>query len=138
MRVEANSSASFAEKKENIFAVWLEWQFYEVPRFLLQIWANYFIFAVNFFSFTLLVKTFFSPWRRYRWRYPRGFDIGEFFSTLISNFFSRILGALMRVVLIVAGICFQLFVALSGLIIFIAWLFLPLIVIAGFLFILIY
>jgi len=123
---------------DNIFTTWLKWQFYEMPKFLLQAWNNYFLFSVNYFSFTLLLKTLFSPWRRYRWRYPRGFDLGEFFGTLISNFFSRILGALMRVVLIIAGIFFQLFVVIAGLIIFIAWFSLPFIVVTGFLFILIH
>ncbi len=122
-------------RRQNIFTVWFLWQFYEVPKFLFQVWNNYFLFATNYFSFTLLLKTFFSPWRRYKWRYPRGFDLGEFFSTLISNTFSRILGAMMRTVLIVAGIFFQVFVAVSGLIIFIAWLLLPFIILTGFLFI---
>jgi len=126
------------DNRENIFITWLLWQFYEMPKFLLRVWNNYFMFASNYFSFTLLLKTFFAPWRRYKWRYPRGFDIGEFFSTLISNSFSRILGALMRTFLIIAGLFLQIFVALAGLIIFVGWLLLPLIIIAGFLFFLTY
>lgn len=124
--------------RENIFTTWFLWQFYRMPKFLLQVWNNYFMFAVNYFSFTLLLKTFFSPWRKYRWRYPRGLDIGELFSTFISNIFSRILGAIMRTFLIIAGICSQAFVAVFGLVIFVAWLLLPLIIIAGFLFVLAY
>jgi hypothetical protein len=124
--------------KQNILSMWLFWQFYEMPKFLLQIWNNYFIFATNYFSLTLLLKTFFSPWRGYRWKYPRGLDLQEFFNTLISNTFSRILGALMRIVLIITGIFLQIFVAVFGLIVFMAWLLVPFIVIAGFLFVFIY
>jgi hypothetical protein len=122
-----------ASEKQNIFILWFLWQFYEMPVFLLQVWKNYLMFAANFFSVPLLLKTFFSPWRRYNWRYPKGFDLTEFFNTLISNAFSRFLGAFMRIILIVMGILFQIFVALAGLIFFLGWILIPFIAIAGFL-----
>ena len=93
------------------------------------------MFATNYFSVILLLKTFLSPWRRYNWRYPKGFDVVGFFSTLISNTFSRFLGALMRIILIIIGILFQIFVVVAGLLIFLAWVFLPVIIVAGFIFV---
>ena len=125
-------------RQENIFVEWFLWHFYEMPKFLLQVWQNYFMFATNYFSVILLLKTFFSPWRRYRWRYPKGFDLGEFLSVFISNSFSRILGSMMRVVLIIVGICFQIFVLTAGIIVLLLWLLLPFIIIAGFLIFLFY
>lgn len=124
-----------ANNKENIFITWFLWQFYEMPKFLFSVWNNYMMFATNFFSVKLLLKTFFAPWRRYKWNYPKGLDIAEFFNTFISNAFSRFLGAMMRTVLIIVGILLQVFVAMAGLIIFVGWLFVPFIIIAGFLFI---
>ncbi|MEI7424613.1 MAG: hypothetical protein WCK10_00635 [Candidatus Staskawiczbacteria bacterium] len=122
-------------EKNNILMVWLRWHFLEVPNFLLGVWKNYILFALNYFSVPLLLKSLFSPWHRYRWNYPRGFDIGEFFTTLISNTFSRFLGALMRIILIIVGLIFQIFVILFGSIIFLLWVFIPFIVIAGLIFI---
>jgi len=127
-----------SNNKENIFTAWLLWQFLEMPKFLLHAWNNYFIFATNLFSLPLLLKTLFAPWRKYKWRYPRGFDAMEFFGTFVSNIFSRIIGCIMRIILIVAGILFQVFVAIAGLIIFICWILAPFIIIAGFLFIIIF
>jgi len=123
-------------KENNIFIEWFLWQFFEMPGFLLEIWKNYLMFATNLFSVPLLLKTFFAPWRKYNWRYPKGFDVVEFFNTLISNIFSRILGAIMRVTLIIAGILFQIFVVVAGFIIFIVWLLAPIVAIAGILFVL--
>ena len=120
--------------EQNIFMDWLLWHFYEMPVFLLEVWKNYILFALNYFSLPILLKSFFAPWRRYKWDYPNGFNLSEFFSTLVSNTFSRILGAIMRIVLIVAGILFQIFIILFGAVIFLAWALSPLIVIAGFLF----
>jgi hypothetical protein len=123
-------------KKQSILILWFLWQFYEMPKFLIGVWVNYFIFASNLFSIPSLLKTFFSPWRRYKWQYPRGFDIGEFFSTFVSNLISRILGAIMRIVLIIVGILFQIIVVISGLVFLLGWLLMPLIIVFGFLIIL--
>jgi len=125
-------------ERQDIFISWILWQFYEMPKFLFGIWNNYFMFATNLFSVTLLLKTLFSPWRRYNWAYPKIFDIKEFFNTLISNIFSRFLGAMVRSVLIILGILLQIFVAVAGLIIFLAWILFPFIIVFGFLFILIF
>lgn len=125
-------------KDQDIFISWILWQFYEMPKFLFGVWGNYLMFATNLFSVPLLLKTFLSPWRKYTWSYPKAFDIKEFLNTLISNIISRILGAVVRTVLIITGIIFQIFIVATGLIIFLGWIFLPFIIIFGFLFILIY
>jgi hypothetical protein len=125
-------------KEKNILASWFLWHFFEAPKFLLGVWKNYILFALNYFSLPALLKSLFSPWRKYKWVYPKGFNVVEFFNTLISNFFSRIIGAIMRIFLILAGILFQIFIILAGAIIFLAWIFIPLIIIAGFLFVFIY
>ena len=127
-----------AVKKEDILISWILWQFFEMPKFLLKVWANYFVFASNLFSLPLLLKTFFAPWRKYRWTYPKGFNIGEFFNTLVSNTISRVLGAIMRIILILTGIICQVLVAVFGFIIFLGWLISPFIILFGFLFVLIY
>lgn len=121
-------------KGQNIFIEWLSWHFCEIPLFLLQVWKNYIMFALNYFSLPTLLKSLFAPWRRYSWNYPRGFDVGEFFSTLISNLFSRLLGALVRISLIFIGVLFQIFVILAGIVIVLLWTLLPLIIMCGFLF----
>ena len=115
--------------------MWAVWHFSEMPRFLLGVWKNYILFALNYFSLPILLKSLFAPWRRYRWSYPKGFNIGEFFSTLISNIFSRIIGAMMRIVLILVGFLLQIFVVLLGAVVFLFWVLLPFIIIAGLIFV---
>ena len=124
--------------RDNIFLTWFFWHFYGVPKFLLRIWKNYILFASNYFSLPVLLKSLFSPWRRYKWNYPKGLDVGGFLSTIISNGVSRIMGAIMRIFLIIFGFIFQIFIIFAGLIIFLLWIFIPIIVIAGFLFVFIY
>ncbi len=127
-----------ATRQQNIFVAWFFWYFYEMPKFLLEVWKNYIIFAVNYFSFLALLKSFFSPWRRYRWMYPKNFDIVEFFNALISNTFSRVLGAMMRAVLIVFGLILQVFVIVVGLVVILLWAIAPFFVVACLLFAFVY
>jgi len=119
-------------QRKNIFYLWFFWHFAEMPKFLLEVWKNYILFALNYFSLPALAKSLFAPWRKYRWNYPRFFDVGEFLTTVISNMFSRLIGAFMRLILIVVGIFFQIFVLLAGVTVFLFWVVTPFIIIVGF------
>ncbi len=121
-------------QKQNILFHYLGWQFFEMPENILSGWENFLRFNLNYFSIPLLLKTFFSPWRRYYWIYPKGFDIAIYFEVIISNLISRVLGAFMRTVLITIGILAEIFLFFAGLIIFIGWLLLPFLLLVGFLF----
>ena len=118
-------------QKRNIIFLWIGWYYFEMSNNLLDAWKNFLVFNLNYFSIPLLLKTFFSPWRRYKWNYPRGFDIKQYFETFISNLVSRILGAICRVVLILIGIVTEIFVFLFGSVIFLIWLILPVLLLAG-------
>jgi len=121
-------------KKQNIFLEWISWQFFEMPRNILKAWGNFLRFNLNYFSISLLIKTFFSPWRRYRVSYGRGFDLGEYFEALFSNLLFRILGALLRTFFILIGLLIEIFIIFAGAIIFIGWIILPALLIVGFIF----
>lgn len=82
-------------------------------------------FGLNYFSIPLLIRTFFSHWRRYRWSYGRGFDIGRYISVFFSNLISRVMGAAMRTFLILFGVFFESLIFLGGTTIFLGWFFLP-------------
>lgn len=57
-----------------------------------------------------------------------------YLETISSNFFSRFLGMICRIVLIIIGSIFQVFVLIAGAIVILGWLILPLLVLAGLLF----
>jgi len=118
-------------RKQNIFFQWLSWQFLEVPKNILAGWKNFLKFGINYFSVPLLLKTLFSHWRRYRWAYPKGFDIGKYLETFFSNLISRILGAILRFFLIIIGILVEIFIIFAGIIIFFGWLVLPILLIVS-------
>lgn len=68
------------------------------------------------FSIILLLKTFFSPWKRIFWKKTRpGFNLEEFSLILVSNMFSRLIGACLRTFIIFLGIFVELSFIVVGL-----------------------
>lgn len=119
---------------ENIFLQWLSWHFFDVPRSILIAWKNFLRFNLNYFSIPLLLKTLFSPWRRYQFTYGKGFDIGRYFTVFFSNLIFRLLGAVMRGFLIIIGLLVEVLIIFAGIILFFGWLVLPALLIAGLIF----
>jgi len=119
---------------QNIIIQWIFWQFFEMPVNILKAWRNFLKFNLNYFSILLLFKTFFSPWRRYRLAYGKGFDIGRYFTVFISNLIFRILGAIMRTFLIIIGLLIEILIIFAGGIVFVSWIVLPALLIAGLIF----
>jgi len=117
--------------EKNIFLKWLVWHFLEVPRQILINLKNFLRFNINYFSIPLLLQTFFSHWRRYRESYGRGFDPKHYAQVFVGNMISRILGAIVRTATIFIGLFFEIIIFFVGILFFIIWLILPLILLAG-------
>jgi hypothetical protein len=101
------------------------WHYTGAIADILRIWRNYLWFFYHFFSIPVLLKTLFSPWRRLQEEYKGGFDIESFFSTIIVNIMMRFVGALVRLVFIIAGIAILTIVFLAGLAFLVFWMVLP-------------
>ena len=117
---------------QNIIFQYIEWHFSDAPKSILEAWKNCLKFNFNYWSVVFLIKTFFSHWRRYRYSYGKGFDLGRYFEVLTFNVISRILGAILRSFLVVLGIFTEILVILIGLFALIFWLILPILLILGF------
>jgi len=117
-----------------ILIQYLSWHFSDVPKDILRGWKNFLKFGLNYFSISSLFKTLFSHWRKYRWFYPKGFDIGKYIEVFFSNLISRILGAILRIFLIITGVLAEIFIIFAGIVIFLGWLILPALLIAGLIF----
>ena len=116
---------------DNIFFQYLEWHFIDTPRGILGAWKNCLKFNLNYWSVVILIKTFFTHWRRYRFNYGKGFDFKRYFEVFTFNLMSRVLGAVLRSFLIVAGLLTEIFIIIAGLMVFLFWLFLPILIILG-------
>ena len=118
-----------------IFSLTLEyvvWHFTRMPLEIAKAWRNILLFNLEYFSLPLLLKTIFAPWRRIQWSAGKGFNIAKLLEALASNFISRILGAVIRSVLIVAGLATEAALLAAALATLIAWFLLPIAIVLGF------
>lgn len=96
---------------------------------LLEIWKNFLLFALRYFSIFELLKTLIYPWHRdvaiQNWR---GLHPFRTFELVLENIISRAIGAVVRLVMIFVGIIFFLLILMAGLIINFLWISAPLIV----------
>lgn len=118
-------------KKRNIFFQWLTWHYSQAPKGILKALKNFLVFNFHYFSIGFLARTLFSHWRRYIEQYPRGFDIKGWLSAFVGNLISRSLGALVRTITILAGLIVELFILFFGIVAFLVWLFLPILLVFG-------
>lgn len=116
---------------QNIVLLWLYWRFIEAPKQIFKGWKNILVFNWNYFSVSLLFKTLFSYWHQYRWHYPRGFDVGKYLEVFFSNMISRVMGAIVRIFMILFGIIVQLIILIIGIAILAVWLTMPLLIALG-------
>jgi len=120
--------------KMNIFLKWIFWHFVEVPRAIILGWKNFLKFNFSYFSIGALLGSLFSPWKGDVGDYGRGFDAGKYFYTFLGNMISRILGAIIRLVIVCLGLVCFVFIFFIGLLVLLIWICLPVIVVAGFLY----
>jgi len=118
----------------SIFLDIVVWQFQDVPKEILNGWKNFLIFGLNYFSIPILLKTFFSPWRKYSYPYKKIFEVWENIEIFVFNSMSRIIGAVVRFFVILIGLITEILIFLLGLVVFIAWFLLPIFLLLGLLF----
>lgn len=94
------------------------------------VWRNFLWFVIHFFSLPQLMRSWFTPFKRIT--EPRGnrFDLEDFASYVIIGLLSRIIGALIRTIIIVAGVCVLIGTVMAGFVIYLLWALVPLIIIS--------
>jgi len=113
---------------------YLLWHYGYALKNFWGIFTNYIWFIYNFFSIKILFRTFFAPWKKMGEDYSKGFDLKKFFSTLVINTMMRLIGVIMRLIVILIGLASLVMVSIIGIIFFFSWLLAPFIVLIFFIF----
>jgi hypothetical protein len=120
------------EGASEIIGSYSKWHYGRAVKELVNISRNANRFLLHFFSFKLLLRTLFSPWRRLHENYKEGFDLSNFFSSLIVNVLMRLVGFFCRAAFLVIGTIILATTLLLSISIFVIWLFFPLLMLAVF------
>ena len=113
--------------------MYIHWLYSEGFREFFRAWMNYHWFLYHFFSVGVLLPTLFAPWHRLQERKKRGFDIGEIASRIIINLVLRLIGFVMRLVVLALAVLSQVGLFFLGAFLFFAFITSPVFVPAAFL-----
>jgi hypothetical protein len=109
---------------------YLIWHYSRAFAEIFHVFKNFFWFTSNFFSLKQLLRSYFSPWRRITEERGRTFSFEDLASYLIINLISRIIGFILRTVIILTGLAPLIILCLLVVMVYIAWVMAPLLIFA--------
>jgi hypothetical protein len=118
-------------ERESTFWMYVKWHYSQGLREIFQVVGNFLWFVSHFFSFKLLAKTLFTPWKRMGEIYNGGFDLGAFASTFVVNSLMRVVGFATRSVVLIVGFASYLFVLVFSFFILLIWVLAPVVLIGS-------
>lgn len=90
------------------------------------IYRNIVFFVADFFSLSILLKSFFAPWRRLSEPYPKDkFNLSEVMAVLVVNSLMRLVGIIMRSIIILVGLVVLVLTVFIFPLLILLWLVLP-------------
>lgn len=101
------------------------WHYTKALGEILHVWANFFWFVTNFFSFSQLTRSFFSPWKRMTEDLHKGFNFEELVSFFIIGLLSRLVGIIMRSFIMLFGLIGLIILLVAILILYLFWFLAP-------------
>ncbi len=107
------------------------WYYTRAFRDILSVWLNFLWLIVHYFSIPLLLRTFFSPWKRITDTYGHT-GIEDFIGMLIMNLMTRIFGAIIRLCIIVCGLACVLLGVVGLFVSIVLWIGMPVILVGIF------
>lgn len=110
----------------NLPLAYLAWHFGAAWGDLWRLYTNISWFLFNFFSIKILLATFFAPWKRLHERGRRKGE-GGVAGRLILNAVTRLVGILLRALVILTGLVSLAAFSLFSFALFALWLVLPLV-----------
>lgn len=106
---------------------YISWHYGAALPAIVKNWKNSILFVLHFFSVLLLFRTLFSPWRRLTEKYKGGLDFENIVGFIVVNTIMRIVGFIVRVVVIFVSLIVLAVVIVGGIFFFVAWILAPLV-----------
>ncbi|QQS38740.1 ATP-dependent Clp protease ATP-binding subunit [Candidatus Woesebacteria bacterium] len=104
----------------------VRWHYSKGISHYLKSWENIFESTLKYFSFPILFRTLFSPWKRLgKTQKSSGFNWDKFKDDLSFNFASRVVGFLTRTSLIVTAVIVLMFLMTFGVFGLLMWIMFP-------------
>jgi hypothetical protein len=108
---------------------YLLWHYGRAFGEILHVAKNLYWFVYNFFSLKQLLRSFLSPWKRMTEERGDTFSFEDLASFVIIGLISRLVGMILRSVIIIAGVCSLILLTLGVILTFVFWIGAPLLLV---------
>lgn len=121
-----------APKTQLLLPYFMQWYFSERPHEIVHSYIQYAKAFGESFSLMFILKTLFSPWKSITDEYPdKGFNIELILQAFFLNLTSRLIGFVIRIASIIAGVAIQAALAGGFLAYLFLWIAFPVLLIAA-------
>ncbi len=111
---------------------YLLWHYTRAFMEIFHVWLNFLWFVVHFFSIPQLMRSWVSPWKRMVEGRGEKWNLEDLAGYIIIGFISRLIGFIMRSVIITLGLISLFATVVSGFIVYVFWIVAPLAIISLF------
>ena len=118
-------------ERDSFFLAYIKWHYGQGLQEFLDVTKNFLWFITHFFSFKLLLKTLFLPWKRLGENYEGGFDLSAWVSAKIVNLLMRAVGLVTKMVVLILGLLSCIVVLVFSFFVFVIWFLAPVILIGS-------
>lgn len=110
------------------------WHYATAPKLLYHVWFNLVWYMGHVFAVGKLGRSLFAPWKRVVAKRTKRWDFEDMASAFVANTMSRVVGAIMRLTLMIVGLIVQVTAMFAGLLFYCTWFFLPILIAGTFLY----
>jgi hypothetical protein len=109
---------------------YLSWHYQAAIKELFHLWRNFAWFTLHLFSIPQLVGSWIAPWKRIEEKRGNTWNLEDLAGYLVIGLLSRLIGFMVRTIIIGIGLLVLTLVLIAGLVAVITWYLLPLIIVA--------
>src|SRR3989344_3533372 len=111
-----------------LISSYTKWHYTEGFKDLSRNWKSFILFILHFFSLGFLFRTWLAPFGRLNEEYKKGFNAEVFFETLVVNTLMRIVGFVLRTIVIAACLLVLFLAIFFAPVALVLWVFMPFII----------
>src|SRR6056297_2397581 len=104
------------------------WHYTTAWLLLWGVWRNFLWFVIHFFSLPQLMRSWLAPFKRITEDRGDRYDLEDLASYVIIGFISRVIGALMRTIIILIGLIALVLTIVGGFVTYLLWALIPFII----------